>query len=107
MLGPLLGVDAAAVLRDPDLLGRVIETFVLAQLRPELTVSEYAPRIYHLRQRDGRHEIDLIVELADGRIIAREGPRDHRRSKLVAEPVPLRLTSLACATAWPAISWWR
>jgi predicted AAA+ superfamily ATPase len=72
LVGPLLGVDPPAVLRDPDLLGRMIETFVLAQLRPELSVSEYSPRMYHLRQRDGRHEIDLIIELADGRVIAIE-----------------------------------
>ncbi len=72
LLGPLLGVDSAAVLRDPVLLGRVIETFVLAQLRPELTVSDQSPRMYHLRQQDGRHEIDLIIELADGRVIAIE-----------------------------------
>ncbi|MGH8931419.1 MAG: ATP-binding protein [Egibacteraceae bacterium] len=72
LLGPLLGVDATGVLRDPDLLGRLLDSFVLAQLRPELTVSERAPRLYHLRQRDGRHEIDLIIEFADGKIIGIE-----------------------------------
>jgi len=61
-----------AVLRDPDLLGRLLDSFVLAQLRPELTVAERAPRVFHLRQREGRHEIDLIVEFADGRIVGIE-----------------------------------
>jgi uncharacterized protein len=68
----LLGTDTAGVLRDPDLLGRLLDSFVLAQLRPELTVAESAPRVFHLRQRDGRHEVDLIVEFADGRIVAIE-----------------------------------
>ncbi|MGH3721545.1 MAG: ATP-binding protein [Pseudonocardiaceae bacterium] len=72
LLGPLVGVDAASVLRDPDLLGRLLDSFVVAQLRPELVVSDRSPRLYHLRQQDGRHEVDLIVELADGRIIAIE-----------------------------------
>lgn len=72
LLGPLLGMDATGVLRDPDVLGRLLETFVLAQLRPELTVSEHPPRVYHLRQREGRHEVDLIIELADGRIVGIE-----------------------------------
>lgn len=72
LLGPLVGVDAASVLRDPDLLGRLLDSFVVAQLRPELAVSDRSPRLYHLRQQDGRHEVDLIVELADGRIIAIE-----------------------------------
>ncbi|MFN2495431.1 MAG: ATP-binding protein [Pseudonocardiaceae bacterium] len=69
---PLLGVDAAGVLRDPDLLGRLLDSFVLAQLRPELTVAERAPRVFHLRQREGRHEVDLVVEFADGRIVGIE-----------------------------------
>ena len=72
LLGPLVGVDAASVLRDPDLLGRLLDSFVVAQLRPELAVSDRSPRLYHLRQQDGRHEVDLIVELANGRIIAIE-----------------------------------
>lgn len=72
LVGPLLGVDPTSVLRDPDLLGRLIETFVLAQLRPELAVADHSPRIYHLRQQDGRHEVDLIIELADGRLLAIE-----------------------------------
>jgi predicted AAA+ superfamily ATPase len=72
LLGPLIGVDAASVLRDPDLLGRLLDSFVVAQLRPELSVSDRSPRLYHLRQQDGRHEVDLIIELADGRIIAIE-----------------------------------
>ncbi len=72
LLAPLLGIDRAAVLRDGNLLGRVIETFVVAQLRPEAVVAETAPRLHHLRQADGRHEIDVIAELADGRVIAFE-----------------------------------
>ncbi len=35
-------------------------------------MSEHAPRLYHLRQREGRREIDLIVEFADARIIGIE-----------------------------------
>lgn len=72
LLGPLLGVDPAGVLRSPDLLSRVLESFVVAQLRAELTVAETAPRLFHLRDRDGRHEIDVVVELADGRVIGIE-----------------------------------
>lgn len=72
LIGPLLGVDRDGVLRDPTLIGRLLDSFVVAQLRPELAVADAAPRLYHLRDRDGRHEVDVIVELADGRIIAIE-----------------------------------
>ncbi len=72
LLGPLLGVDPRAVLRNADLLGRVIDGFVLSQLRPEREVSTVAPTLYHLRQEHGRREIDLLAEAPDGRVVAME-----------------------------------
>jgi uncharacterized protein len=68
MLGPLLGIDERSLLRDGDLLGRLIDTYVLAQLRPELTVASSGAKLYHLRHDAGTHEIDLIAESRDGRI---------------------------------------
>lgn len=59
-----LRIDAAGVMRDGDLLGRVLDTFVAAQLRPQLALSDARPRLHHLRTEQGRHEIDLVVELA-------------------------------------------
>ena len=55
-----LRLDREAVLRDGGLLGRLLETFVAAQLRPELAVSPSRPRLHHLREKNGRHEIDLL-----------------------------------------------
>jgi len=72
LLGGALGVDAAAVLRDGDLLGRLLDTFVVAQLRAEATVAEARPRMYHLRQEDGRHEVDIVAEIRGGGVIAIE-----------------------------------
>ncbi len=72
LLGALLRLDANGVLRDKDLLGRFLDTFVAAQLRPEQVVSESKPRLHHLRTKEGRHEIDLIAELGGDRVIAME-----------------------------------
>jgi len=72
LVGPLLGVDEGGVLRDPTLVGRLIENLVLAQLRPELATLDYPPRLYHLRDRDGRHEVDVVIEYPDGRIVGLE-----------------------------------
>ncbi|HEV8633459.1 MAG TPA: DUF4143 domain-containing protein [Chloroflexota bacterium] len=66
LLSTALRLDAAAVLRDGDLLGRVLDTFVLAQLRPELEVSALRPRLYHLREKDGRREVDVVGEVGAG-----------------------------------------
>ena len=65
-------VDADGVIRDGNILGRLLDTFVVAQLRPEVPVSVSAPRLHHLRTEKGRHEIDVIVELGGGRLIAIE-----------------------------------
>ncbi len=51
-----LGLDEQAVITDGDMLGRVLDTFVAAQLRPELALSSSRPRLYHLRTEEGRHE---------------------------------------------------
>lgn len=72
LVGPLLGMDPSAVLRDIDVLGRLLDGFVAAQLRAELAVSAESPRLFHLRQANGRHEVDLLAERADGTVIAME-----------------------------------
>lgn len=59
-------------MRDHDLLGRLLDTFVAAQIRAELPACASRPRLYHLRTEGGRHEIDLIVELSADRIIGIE-----------------------------------
>jgi len=72
LMAGIVGVTESAVLGDGDLLGRVLDTFVAAQLRPEAQVAEHRVRLYHLRQEHGRHEIDLLVELGAERLIGVE-----------------------------------
>ncbi len=76
LLAGALRLDSNGVLRDGDLLGRVLETFVAAQLRPEVALSECTPRLHHLRTEGGNHEIDLIAELGGDRLIAIEVKAD-------------------------------
>ena len=72
LMGPLLNIDERSVLRNADLLGRLVESFVASQLRPELSVAAGNPRLFHVRDAQGRHEVDLLVELAGGSVIAFE-----------------------------------
>ena len=72
LVGPLLGMNERALLRDGDMLGRLLDTFVLAQLRPEIEVAEETVRLFHLRHDGGRHEVDLLAETPDGRVVAFE-----------------------------------
>ncbi|MGH3467655.1 MAG: ATP-binding protein [Thermocrispum sp.] len=67
-----LRLDAAGVLADGDMLGRIIDTFVASQLHAELPACASRPRLYHLRQEQGRHEVDLIAEYGGGRVVGIE-----------------------------------
>ncbi len=60
------------MLRDGDLMGRLLDSLVVAQLRADRVVSDLSPRLFHARDANGRHEIDVVVELAGGRILGIE-----------------------------------
>ncbi|WP_269149058.1 ATP-binding protein [Jiangella alkaliphila] len=68
----LLGVDLFGVLRRGDIVGHLLETFVIAQLRSLFATADGDWRLHHLRVQDGRHEIDVIAEAADGGVVAIE-----------------------------------
>jgi len=68
LVSSTLRLDRAAAMRDGNLLGRLLDTFVAAQIRPELVIAQPRPRWYHLRDKGGRHEIDLVVEFGGGRV---------------------------------------
>lgn len=76
----LLGVDADALLaggtggphvpRDGTLFGSLFESLVTLSVRVYAQAAE--AHVHHLRTREGRHEVDLIVERADQRVLAIE-----------------------------------
>lgn len=72
LIAAALGLDSGSILRDGDLLGRLLDTFVAAQLRAERATCKTRPRLYHLREEHGRHEIDLVAELGGRDLIAFE-----------------------------------
>jgi uncharacterized protein len=72
LVSGLLRLDESAVVRDGDVLGRVLDSFVTAQLRAELAVTKTRARLYHVREEHGRYEVDLLAELGGGRVVAFE-----------------------------------
>ena len=72
LLAGILRVTIDDVLASAGLLGSVIDTFVVAQLRAEATVARTRYRLSHLREQDGRREVDVIAELGGGRIVGLE-----------------------------------
>ncbi len=57
----LLGVDAAALAKDRPLLGQLLETFVLQELRRQASWQEASIAFHHFRDRDG-YEVDMVLE---------------------------------------------
>ena len=72
LLGGILRVGIDDVLASGDLIGRFVDTFVVAQLRAEAATSRTRYRLSHLRSADGRNEIDIVAELGGGRVIGIE-----------------------------------
>lgn len=128
LYGAMTGASLASAMRDADLLGRLIETFVVAQLRAQATVSYHRCELYHLRQHNGRHEVDVIAEIdarhiigieikassaptdSDARHLAwlRDGEADRFMAGLVLHTGPgayslgERLWALPISTLWSA-----
>ena len=67
-----LGRDINGVLGDGDLLGKVLDNFVFSQIRPEMNELAAPTTPYHLRENAGRHEVDLLFEVAGQGIVALE-----------------------------------
>jgi predicted AAA+ superfamily ATPase len=112
----LLGVDAGALLqgestgpaipRDGTLLGALFESLVTLSLRVYAQACEAG--VFHLRTRSGEHEVDLIVERGDGRVVAVEAKlardvedKDVRHLKWLANQVGDELLDSAIITTGP------
>lgn len=67
-----LRVDLDGLMRDADLLGRIMDTMVMEHLRADLPRCTSRPRLYHLRTQEGRQEADVVVEYGGGRLFAME-----------------------------------
>jgi predicted AAA+ superfamily ATPase len=72
LMAAILRVDTTAILHDDKMLGRVIDTFVASQLRGEIEVCATRPRLYHMRDTDGRRKADIVAELSEERVLGFE-----------------------------------
>ena len=64
----LLGVDAGALAKDRALLGQLLETFVLQELRRQAGWHDDTLAFHHFRDKDG-YEVDIVLE-REGRAVA-------------------------------------
>lgn len=67
----LIGADSKRLNRDRPLFGRMLETFVVGELRKQLSWADPRTTLYHYRTSAGS-EVDVILEKPDGRTAAVE-----------------------------------
>ena len=72
LMAAIVREDAEGIFFDAELRGRFMETFVAAQLRAELPFARTRPALYHLRDTNGRHEVDFVLAYSRGRIVGVE-----------------------------------
>lgn len=72
LLAGIMRVGIEDVMASGRLTGAMIDTFVVAQLRSEAAVAQSRYRLTHLREHNGRREVDVIAEIGGGRIVGIE-----------------------------------
>lgn len=63
----LVGADSQRLSTDRSLLGRMMETFVVGELRKQLSWSDPHTSLYHFRTSTGS-EVDVVLEKPDGTV---------------------------------------
>ena len=67
----LTGANARRLAEDRPLLGRMLETFVVGELRKQISWTDPQTTLHHFRTATGS-EVDVILEQADGTVAALE-----------------------------------
>ncbi len=87
----LLGIAPERLVLEPTFRGPLLETFVVAEIRKQITWSQTKPSMLHFRTSAG-YEVDLVLEARGGRLVgievkATESPAadDFRGLRLLAE----------------------
>jgi hypothetical protein len=87
----LIGADALRLAEDRPLFGRMLETFVVGELRKQLSWTEPRSALHHFRTAAGS-EVDVVLERPDGSVAAVEvkasatvGPTDFAPLKALRE----------------------
>ena len=70
LVAHLLGIEVAKFVK-PELIGLLLENFVVMELRKQATWSRRRVRFYHFRTHAGR-EVDIVLEDAAGRVVGLE-----------------------------------
>jgi len=71
LIGYLLGLNNERLMTDRNLLGHLLENFIIVELQKQATWSETQPQFFHFRTQTGQ-EVDLVLEDRAGSIVGIE-----------------------------------
>ena len=71
LLAGLLGINQARLQREPLVLEQLLESFVVMELRKQLTWSATSAQMHHFREQRGA-EVDIVLEAPSGEIVGIE-----------------------------------
>ena len=104
--GLLAGLENRAMAHEGGQLGPLFQSLVMVSVRVYAQSAE--ARVFHLRTHGGEHEVDLIMQGVDGRIVALEiklaasvSDRDVRHLRWPSERLGPRLADTAAITTGP------
>jgi len=93
----LAGYDEDRLRADSGFTGRLLETFVLSEIRKQLSWSEKRAQAFHFRAVTGG-EVDIVLETADGSVAGIEvklsssvGPKDFAGLEVLSQACGARL----------------
>lgn len=72
LMATALNLNTDGYMRNGEMLGRLLDTFVMAQLRAERALGRVRPSLLHVRDAQGRREVDLIAEMRGQQIVGIE-----------------------------------
>ena len=105
----LLGLSSSSLLNasGAHMMGPLFES--LATLTVRVAAQAAEARVYHMRTQGGRHEVDLVVEGADGQIVGIEvklaaavGDSDAKHLIWLRDQIPDRVADLVIVTTGKA-----
>jgi predicted AAA+ superfamily ATPase len=71
LMSYLLGLSKRRLAMDTNLLGPLLEGFVIMELEKQLAWSQIQPCLFHFRTQTG-HEVDIVLEDSTGRLVGIE-----------------------------------
>lgn len=78
LLSYLMGMNSQRITTEAPQAGKILENFIVEELRKQSTWSDTRPQLYHFRTSNGQNEVDIVLESRAGDLIGIEVKHSER-----------------------------